>query len=122
MDPQGVRAGDAVHDITFTNPGPDRLNSVPELLRDPLHRPLFGAQLLSQLPDEPHGLVLSPSVYLPRRRLPWCLFFRHDSILVSKTWSLQGTQGDSKTATWGERQPTTQPDDTRRKGAKVDRR
>ena len=70
--------------------------AIAELASDPLHRPVIGAQLGAQRPHHPHrgGLLLRA---VPTcRRLPWRLFLRHDSILVSKVRSLQDFQGDSR--------------------------
>lgn len=87
--------GDAVVDIGLLHPHPHRLDTVTELRRDPLDRPLRDAELSPQRPHHPHrgGLLLDrvPT----RRRLPIRQFLRHDSILVSKVRSLQQTQGAS---------------------------
>jgi len=58
MHPLRVRAGDTVDDIAFTHPASHGLDAVAELLRDPLHRPLTGAQLLAELADQPDRLIL----------------------------------------------------------------
>jgi hypothetical protein len=43
--------GFALVDVGLLHPRPQRLDADPELVRDPLHRPVIGAQLLAQLAD-----------------------------------------------------------------------
>ncbi|WP_142394136.1 tyrosine-type recombinase/integrase, partial [Mycobacterium avium] len=56
---------------------------------------MLGAQLGAQRADHPHRGGLLLRAVPARRRLPWRLFLRHCSILVSKVRSLQDFQGDS---------------------------
>ena len=86
---------DTVIDVGLLHPHPHGLNTVTELRRDALDRPLRDTELRTQRPHHPHrgGLLLDrvPT----RRRLPIRQFLRHNSILVSKVGSLQQTQGAS---------------------------
>ena len=81
--------------VGLLDPRPHRLDAVSELRRDALHRPMLGPELGPQRSHHPDrgGLLLRrvPT----RRRLPCCLLFRHNPILVSKVRSLQQTQGAS---------------------------
>ncbi|WP_431796628.1 substrate-binding domain-containing protein [Microbacterium enclense] len=56
---------------------------------------MLGPQLRPQRPDHPHRCGLLLRRIPTRRRLPRCLLFRHNPILVSKVRSLQQTQGAS---------------------------
>lgn len=60
----------AVIDVGLANPGPHRLQPVPKLLRDPLHRPVLRAQLGTKLAHQPHRPRLLLSAVPTRRRLP----------------------------------------------------
>ena len=73
-----------VVDVGLAHPGPHRLDAVAELTGDPLHRPVLSAQLCAQGPHHPHRGGLLFRAVPTRRRLPWRLFLRHPSILVSK--------------------------------------
>lgn len=53
---------------------------------------MLGAELSTQLPYQPNGLILLRLAVTTRRRLPWGLLSWHDTILISKVWSLQRTQ------------------------------
>jgi hypothetical protein len=85
----------ALIDVGLLDPLPDRLHAVTELGRDPLDGPVLGSQLCSQRADHPDRCCLLIRGVAPRLRLPGHLLLRHSSILVSKVWSLQETQGGS---------------------------
>src|SRR5690606_21313654 len=95
LDPRGVltrRAGlQALVDVSSLDPLAHRLDAVPELVRDPLDRPVLGAQLTTQLAHQPDRLGLLLLRVPTRRRLPRHLFSRPHSILISRVWSLQRT-------------------------------
>src|SRR5271168_5319189 len=84
-----------VVDVGLAHPGAHRFHAVAELAGNPVHRPVIGAQLSTQGTHHPHRSGLLLRAVPTRRRLPWRLFLRHDSILVSKVRSLQDFQGDS---------------------------
>jgi hypothetical protein len=98
-DPLRVRrrgpSRSAVVDVGLAHPRAHRLDPVAQLVSDSLHRALRGPQLLAKLANHPHRLGLLLGAVPTRRRLPRCPVLRHDSILVSKVWSLQPTQGGS---------------------------
>ena len=75
-----------------------RLDPAADLVSDPLDRPVLGSQLLAELAHQPHRPSLLLRRVPTRRRLPRRPLVSHDSILVSKVWSLQRTQGDSRPA------------------------
>jgi hypothetical protein len=81
----------------LAHPAPHRLHAIAELATNPIHRPVIGAQLRPQGVHHPHRSGLLLRAVPTRRRLPWRLFFRHDSILVSKVRSRQDCQSDSPT-------------------------
>jgi hypothetical protein len=74
---------------------------VPQLLSDPLHRPMLGVQLRAQRSHYPHRGGLRLRSIRARGRLPRRLLFRHDSILVFKFRSLHTNPGDSPPPTDG---------------------
>lgn len=59
---------------------------------------MIAPKLSSQPAHQPHRLSLLPLAVTTRRRPPRRSLCRHDSILASKAWSLQPTQGGSFTA------------------------
>src|SRR6201999_2181091 len=85
----------AVVEVGLAHPGPHRFHAIAQLAGNPVHRPVIGAQLSTQGAHHPHRSGLLLRAVPTRRRLPWRLFLRHDSILVSKVRSLQDFQGDS---------------------------
>ena len=60
----------AVVDVGLPDPRPHRLDPVAELGRDPLDRPVLGAQLGAQRADHPHRRGLLLRAVPTRRRLP----------------------------------------------------
>jgi hypothetical protein len=82
-------------DIGLAHPRAHRLDAIPELAGNPLHRSVVGTQFSPQRSDHPHRGGLLLRAILTRSRLPRRLFVRHDSILVSKVKSLHIFQGDS---------------------------
>src|SRR5690606_10027168 len=90
-DPRHV----ALVNVSLTHPGAHRLGAVPQLLSNALDRPVLGTELGTQRPDHPHRSGLLFEAVATRGRLPRGGVLRHESILVSKRWRLQLTQGDS---------------------------
>jgi len=103
LHPLHLGTSQAVAGIGFANPGPDRLDAIAELISDTLHRAVLAAQLLAQLAHQPHRVGLLTIGIPTRRRTPRGLLLRHDSILVSKVWSLHASQGGSTSARHGVR-------------------
>src|SRR5215207_8409954 len=85
----------AVVDLRLLHPVLQRLDPDPELLSDPLDRPVLGPQLLTQLAHRAHRSFLLRLAVTTRVRLPRRALCRHDSILVSKVRSLHASQGGS---------------------------
>ena len=85
-----------VVDVGLAHPGPHRFHAIAELESNPVHRPVIGAQLGTQGAHHPHRSGLLLRAVPTTGRLTGRLFLRHDSILVSKVWSLRDFQGDSR--------------------------
>src|ERR1700682_6402764 len=86
---------EALVDVGLAHPGPHRLDAIPQLAGDPVHRSMVSAQLGTQCSDHPHRGSLLFRAVPTRHRLSRHLFLRHDCILVSKVRSLHIFQGDS---------------------------
>jgi hypothetical protein len=89
----------AVIDVGLTGPssGPTRPRSRAD--PRPVSPPVLGPQLGAELTDQPHRLRLLLIAVPTIGRLPRTPLCGHDSILVSKAWSLRGSQGGSKQTT-----------------------
>ena len=99
LDPFGFACGDpagqTVIDVSLTDPGPDRLDAVAELIGDPFRAATVLTQFLAERADQTdRPLLLLWAVPACCCLLRW-LFRGHGLILVSKVRSLQETQGDS---------------------------
>ena len=88
-------ADQAIVDVGLSDPGAHALDAVAKLKGDPLDGSVARAELVAQRPNEADGLRLLVGDTAPTLWQLSLLRRSHDSILVSKVWSLQPTQGDS---------------------------